>query len=576
MKVSSCLSFLAVALASASALDRTLWGINYDTRTREEGGCKDQATIDADLKTLKTVTNVVRLYSMKEPCADRVLKAAKTLGLKVWIGTWSEVGGGKVVDTFQNDFKTLQTLVKSGAITNQNIAGIQVSSEALFRYYINGGLGVADPTNPSGVDAMIAHLNEMRTYLRQNKLDFPVTIADVMDIYNNYPQLYSAVDCVSVNQFSMWENVEPVNGAFTMWQHWQKVAQQAKAAGKPMLMSETGWSSAGNNSAIKEASPNAERIFTTDFLTIAEQMQMNYFYFASFDLGFSNNTIEKNFGIFGLDRTMKAPITASNVGPAPVAVRLFAGNKVLKADGYLTNSYTRLTMDTPNTGLAGNLDSEIWFWDAARKVLRSKAANQCLDSYGSNDWQNVHLWNCDYTNPNQKWTIADGAVKTQNGANFCMDSDPTMTYEDGKQKVQMWWCWNGPNQKISMRPINAEPTKIKLSTGAFLSASGSAVSTAATATNWFYDPMTQTLATKDKTCLDLATNARNTPVTATACKAGAASQKWQYNDVTGQFNHGSVLSLCLAGSSSADVIVQLCDKSDVKQQWTLALINPSA
>ncbi|EQC37963.1 hypothetical protein SDRG_04980 [Saprolegnia diclina VS20] len=575
MKVPSSLPLLALCLASSAALDRSLWGINYDTRTSEWGGCKDQAVITADLTALKTVTNVVRLYSMKQPCVDRVFKAAKNLGLKVWIGTWSEVASPKVRDSFDEDFKVLQGLVKSGAITNQNVAGIQVSSEALFRYYINGGAGVNDTANTNGADAMIAHLNQTRTFLRQNKLDFPVTIADVMDIYNNYPKLYDAVDVVSVNQFSMWENVDAANGAFTMWQHWQKIEAQARAAGKPVLMSETGWSSAGNNTAIKEASPDAERIFTRDFLTVAEQMQMNYFYFASFDLSFGDNVIERNFGIFDVDRKLKDPVVKANVGKAPIAVRLFSGNKVLKADGYLTSTYTRLSMDTPATG--AGLDSEIWFWDPTTSVLRSKSANQCLDSYGSNDWQNVHLWNCDFTNKNQKWKIENNAVKTQNGANFCMDSDPSMKYDDGKQKVQMWWCWNGPNQKITMRPISAEPIQIKLGGKAWLSASGAAVSTAQTSASWFYDPIAQTISTKEKTCLDLATYARDTPVKATACVANSATQKWQFNDVTGQFNHGTSLALCLSGSSkTADVVAQLCDKSDANQKWAVSMTNPTA
>ncbi|OQS02653.1 glycoside hydrolase [Thraustotheca clavata] len=573
-----CLSYLVAGLATAAALDRTLWGINYDTRTSEWGGCKDPSVIAADLTALKTVTNIVRLYSMKQPCADRVLKAAKNLGLKVWIGTWSEVASPKVTDSFDADFKILQSLVKNGAITNDNIAGIQVSSEALFRYYINGGAGVNDTTNPNGINAMVAHLNQTRSYLRDNKLDFPVTIADVMDIYNNYPQLYNAVDIVSVNQFSMWENVEAANGAFTMWEHWQKIQQQARAAGKPILMSETGWSSDGTNPAIKEASPEAERIFTTDFLRVAEQMQMNYFYFASFDLSFSNNTIEKNFGIFAVNRTMKPCITQANVGPAPTAVRLFLGDKVLKADGYLSNTYTRLTMDKPSTGTSSVLDNEIWFYDNATQTLRSKSANQCLDSYGSKDWQNVHLWKCDYTNKNQKWKLANNAVAVQNGANFCMDSDPTMKYDDGMQKVQMWWCWNGPNQKITMRPINQEPVQIK-NGKAWLTSSSNVITTSTTqatdSQTFFYDPIAQTIATKAKTCLDLTTYARGTKITARTC-SGSPTQKWQYNDVTGQINHGTSLALCLSASSTNDAVVQLCDKSDTNQKWSMDLSNPSS
>ncbi|RHY79498.1 hypothetical protein DYB26_014912, partial [Aphanomyces astaci] len=70
MKVPSSLAIAAAfAASSVAALDAKFYGINYDTRTSEWGGCKDFLTIAEDINVLRGVTDNVRIYGMDFNCS---------------------------------------------------------------------------------------------------------------------------------------------------------------------------------------------------------------------------------------------------------------------------------------------------------------------------------------------------------------------------------------------------------------------------------------------------------------------------------------------------------------------------
>ncbi|RHY22983.1 hypothetical protein DYB25_012346, partial [Aphanomyces astaci] len=218
MKVPSSLAIAAAFSASSvAALDARFFGINYDLRTNQWGGCKNFHTIAEDFNILKRLTDYVRIYGMEFDCTTNILKAARNSGLKVWLGLWSEVGTTvvrdgrehEVIDSFPSQFDALKKLMNQTTpkwINNDEILGIQVSSEALYRYYVQGPGKSAGSSDRYGIDTVIGHLNTVRRYLRDQNLTFPVVISDVMDMYTMFPELYDEVDVVAVNQFSFWEN----------------------------------------------------------------------------------------------------------------------------------------------------------------------------------------------------------------------------------------------------------------------------------------------------------------------------------------------------------------------------------
>ncbi|RHZ05137.1 hypothetical protein DYB26_015820, partial [Aphanomyces astaci] len=129
----------------------------------------------------------------------------------------------KVVDSFPSQFKALRDLVNgTKLIKNDNILGIQVSSEALYRYYVKGAGKTTGSGDRHGIDTVVDHLKTVRSYLRYHNLTFPVVISDIMDMYTRFPELYDEVDVVAVNQFSFWENKTAEEGAHFTFKRFQE------------------------------------------------------------------------------------------------------------------------------------------------------------------------------------------------------------------------------------------------------------------------------------------------------------------------------------------------------------------
>ncbi|RHY44007.1 hypothetical protein DYB38_011617, partial [Aphanomyces astaci] len=224
MKVPSSLAIAAAfAASSVAALDAKFYGINYDFRTSQWGGCKDFHTIAEDFNILKEVTNNVRIYGTDFECAKNVIEAAHNSGLKVWLGLWSEVGTAVATDSFPSQNNALKELVnRTKLINNDDILGIQVSSEALYRYYVLGPGKTTGSNDRHGIDTVLGHLKTVRSHLRDHNLTFPVVISDIMDMYTKFPELYDEVDVVAVNQFSFWENKTAEEGAHFTFKRFQE------------------------------------------------------------------------------------------------------------------------------------------------------------------------------------------------------------------------------------------------------------------------------------------------------------------------------------------------------------------
>ncbi|KAF0700585.1 Aste57867_8921 [Aphanomyces stellatus] len=614
MKTPSALFLAALAASSTMALDREMYGIDYDTRPSQWGGCKDDATFHADFKVIRQLTKAIRVYTTENDCIDRLLNVAAAEDLRVWLGLWSNIDPS--LDSYAKEFKVLQRLVKQHRVRNDNVMGIHVASEAMFRWYSEGP---HDWANTTGSDQLIANLNETRNFLRDNGLVFPVTIADVVDTYKSLPKLFDVVDVVSVNQFSQWEGVSGADGVNVLFNRLQDVQQRAKAAGKIVLISETGWSAAGNVSAIKEASPASQARYLRDFMRYTEQQNIAYYYFTSFQLKWGNDTdfgvVEQNFGIFDVNRKMNPAVANITLGKYHKPTRLWNNGQVLKAD-----ESGALSLGEPADGLSNSLDHEIWFYDEELLTFRSRANNQCLDTYADAQGSHLHVYWCDGSNYNQKWRFKpDGTFQTVSYATPTFSdvtpdaaiagkgvnvSDSNVTVPVGSffassksshgkcltaqgNSVAMIDCKYDDATKWSVRPLDTEDIVIRsLDTNLKITEDyGRVTATAQDSTDvrpdgqiWYYDPLLQRIRNKanGRTCLDLVENQANGLVQGRWCDH-THSQSWSYNDQTGQIQNLGKLGQCIyADQANAELRVAFCDVKARNQKWVLELQNPPA
>ncbi|RLO00515.1 hypothetical protein DYB28_013158, partial [Aphanomyces astaci] len=402
---------LAATLHAISALDRPLYGIDYDTRRTEWGGCKSEENIRKDFRVLKAITSSVRIYTVTDGCADRLLNVASELNIRLWLGIWGNVNA--TLDEFEPEFKTLQRLVLERRVRNDNVVGIHVASEALFRYYSQEKHDWA--AEYSGVQKLFGYVKRVRDFLRAQDLAFPVTIADVMDSYKSVPEIYDIVDVVSVNQFSQWEGVAAADGVNVLFDRMAAIQHAARKAGKVVVISETGWSSNGTVAAIKEASPASSAVtiplsFLHDFMRYTEQQNIAYYYFTSFNLAWDGASdfgeIEQNFGLFDEHRNLLPHVKSVTLGAYHKPVRIWHQGQVVKADGPYTHSFGRVYLDAPAHGLSDSLDREIWFYDQQVGSFRSRSTNQCLTANETT----LHVtWCQPKVDANQRWLFKSNA-----------------------------------------------------------------------------------------------------------------------------------------------------------------------
>ncbi|RHY47220.1 hypothetical protein DYB38_002073 [Aphanomyces astaci] len=643
-KAAAAVLWLGGWLHAVAALDRSLYGIDYDTRTYEWGGCKSKVDMRQDFVVLKPLTSNIRVYSIDDVCFGRLLDVASEVDMRLWLGIWSNVNTTE--DDFEPEFARLQQMVVDGRVRNDNVVGIHVASEALFRYYSRDAHDWAEEY--SGVRKLFGYVSRVREFLRANDLTFPVAIADVIDSYKSVPEIYSVVDVITVNQFSQWEGGWSINGANLLFDRMQDIRLAARKAGKPILLSETGWSANGSTPDIKEASPASSATYLHDFMRLMEQQDMAYYYFTSFNLAWGQDSdtgeIERNFGLFDEHRNLLPHVKSVTLGAYHKPVRIWHQGQVVKADGPNTHSFGRVYLDAPARGLSDSLDREIWFYDQQVGSFRSRSTNQCLTASkqpGSDDggeWGLSVSW-CQpplddgrpASSSTQRWhvnakqniievlrppppveeqedatssSLTCGACKNCQFANayFSLCYVNWSRSDCKRMGADHHWCGStghkclvggrrqddvaagdcnvqDPAFHFHLRPLDAEElTVTSMALGRPLAATATAAgvtmelkgSIATTSTTWYYDPMFQRLRSKaiPSDCLDVVDEFGR--VDTHFCDH-RRSQRWSYNDLTGQLLHMGHLGRCLQAAGSV-VFVDFCDLGVPTQQWTLDLI----
>ncbi|KAG6959262.1 hypothetical protein JG688_00010149 [Phytophthora aleatoria] len=414
-------SALLILSGKADALNVKMHGVNYNSRkgpdwAPDSSKCKTASEVQKDMYALKGITDRVRIYSLLD-CnqAELVLPAAKNAGLQA----------------------KLASLIDSGVYDN-NVIGLHVGSETIYRKEITA-------------DTAISYMNEIRSYIRSRGKNTPVTIADVIDTYYDYPQMVDAVDYISVNEFAYWEGVDVNEGAAKTLDRIRAVRVTAAKKNKRMVLSEVGWSSGGYNAKTGVSSPANQAKFFSDFFQVARSSNMEYYWYTAFDSQWrvtnGGEDVEANFGVFKEDDSMKSNFQQLTIGwKDPRVIRNAGSNRLL------SEKDAGLYMSTKSNDWLVQ-EQQTWFIDSVTKQVRSKSGDRCLDAYQPWDGGIVHVYRCMDNEGNQKWTYesSTGKLKHATHQGFCLDSDPAQG-----NKVQLYGCSpNNPNQKWAIiNPAN--------------------------------------------------------------------------------------------------------------------------
>jgi exo-beta-1,3-glucanase (GH17 family) len=126
--------------------------------------------------------------------------------------------------------------------------------------------------------------NQLIEYINRVKIacpEIPVTYPDVYDVLLKHPNVISAVDFVFPNYYP-YDYGTRVEYAIYLLHLWHQEILDA-AEGKPVIISETGWPSDGDN--VGRAFPSLENasFYFQNFVSWAKAENVSFFYFEAFD-----------------------------------------------------------------------------------------------------------------------------------------------------------------------------------------------------------------------------------------------------------------------------------------------------
>lgn len=257
-----------------------LRGIAYspfrDCQNPNWGPMPTESQIKEDLLLLKHMGNGIRTYA-SSGVYGRIPLIAQDLGLRV------SAGASLGRNTEENE-KEIAALIELAH--NVPLESVIVGNEVLLR----GDMSEED----------------LVQYVRRVKqaVDMPVTTAEIGSVLLNHPRLMDELEIYLVHLYPFWEGVPIENAARHVLDRYQEIQKQAQ--GKRVIIGETGWPAAGltNGSAIP--SQENQRRFLREFLTLAEQHNVEFYYFAPFDELWKNEgRVGPHWGIMYSDRRNK-------------------------------------------------------------------------------------------------------------------------------------------------------------------------------------------------------------------------------------------------------------------------------
>ena len=281
------LTFIAASNLTITACfepaGRMLSGIDFSPY--EEGQSPDSGT-QISLEQLRQRMNLMTPYS------DWIRTYGCTLGLE---------NAGQVGREFQ--FKTA-----IGAWLSSNSSANETEISNLIQAGKQGYVDLAIVGSETQLRGDLSE-DQLLEYLARVKRELPgipVTTADGYLQWVSHRRLFAAVDVVMVNYYPFWEGAALSNAIPTL-DGWHR-RLESLAGGKPVVVSETGWPSAGNT--VGNAVPSAENAsyYFLNFVSWALSNQVAYFYFAAFDESWKSvheGALGAHWGIWDANGAMK-------------------------------------------------------------------------------------------------------------------------------------------------------------------------------------------------------------------------------------------------------------------------------
>ena len=276
-------------------------GIAYspfrDCQNPNRGIYPSEEEIRQDLALVCHMGNGIRTYS-STGVQGKIPELARQLGMRVSAGAWL----GKDRKSNEKEIAALISLAQT-----VDLESVIVGNEVLLRNDLNE-------------DELIDYIQRVRS-----AVVVPVTTAEIGSHLLDHPRVMAVLDYYLVHYYAYWD-AQPIAGAaryvLDKYHEFQK-----RAGGKRVVIGETGWPSAGPPNRDAIPSPENQRRFLREFLTVAQREGVEFYYFAAFDeLWKSEGGVGPYWGVMRADRHNKYDLQSMliplNDTPLPAGARL--------------------------------------------------------------------------------------------------------------------------------------------------------------------------------------------------------------------------------------------------------------
>jgi exo-beta-1,3-glucanase (GH17 family) len=249
----------------------------------------------------------IRTYSSRGLFGE-VPALAQKYGLKVMLGAWV----GAHVDDNEEEIAEAIRLANAYPDTVERVI---VGNEVILREEMTPEL-------------LIRYIRRVKAAIRQ-----PVTYADVWGYWILHPELVREVDAITIHILPYWE--DPPTSLDHVLEHMQNAHDKIAAAypGKPILVGEIGWPSAGR--VRRDAVPGrvAQARFVREIINLAHARGIDYNIFELFDepwKAMQEGTVGAHWGLIDVDRHAKFPLTGP-MSDKPYWLAAFVASSALAA-----------------------------------------------------------------------------------------------------------------------------------------------------------------------------------------------------------------------------------------------------
>ncbi|MDA7811751.1 glycosyl hydrolase family 17 protein [Gammaproteobacteria bacterium] len=266
---------------SSEILESKIHGICFSLYEDEQqpGDFVSDEQIKRRLSILKPYTNWIRTFSSTDE-HERIAQIAVDMGFKTLVGAW-------LSDDLKSNDNEIEGLLKLASKGLVNIAA--VGNEVIYRKELSE-------------DELISYID----YVKENINNIPVGYVDAYYEFRDRPNITNACDVILANCYPFWEGCASEYSLLYMKDMFQEATKAAN--GKKVIITETGWPSAGSD--LWGAHPSYKNYLQYFINTQlwSKNNNIDIFYFSSFDESWkvdSEGDVGAYWGLWNKDEVRK-------------------------------------------------------------------------------------------------------------------------------------------------------------------------------------------------------------------------------------------------------------------------------